>query len=103
GSGWLRDSVIGLGLQPLDTTTQGPLDVRYLKQLLALVKRYRIDIIQTHLLTTAVYGSVVGRLTGVPVVSTFHGVNDVKGRLLGLKAAAVRYGASRIVFVSEFL
>lgn len=103
GSGWLRDSVIDLGYEPLDTRTEGSLDLSYLKQLRDLVRTHRIDIIQTHLLTTAVYGSVAGRLAGVPVVSTFHGINDVKGRFLTLKSAAIGYGASRIVFVSEFL
>jgi glycosyltransferase involved in cell wall biosynthesis len=103
GDGWLRTSVIALGHRPIDTRTHGSFDLGYLKQLIGLIRSYRIDVIQTHLLTTAVYGTVAGRLTGTPVVCTFHGINDVKGRQLGLKSAIVSRGASQVVFVSEYL
>lgn len=103
GKGWLRDAVAAAGHVPIDMQTAGSMDIAYLRQLAAVVRRLKIDVIQTHLLTTAVYGGVVGLLTGVPVVSTFHGLNDVQGRLLRPKAAAIGVGAARVVFVSEYL
>jgi glycosyltransferase involved in cell wall biosynthesis len=59
----------------------------------------------THLYGSAVYGSIAGALTGTPVLSVLHGQTDVgaRGRFTGLKARAVRYGAHRIVFVSQQL
>lgn len=103
GPGWLRDSVIALGLAPLSTESHRSVDIPYLRQLIRLVRSHRIDIIQTHLLTTAVYGSVAGRLCGVPVVSTFHGLRDVSARYLKVKSAAIGFGASCVVFVSNAL
>src|SRR5688572_29706459 len=65
------------GIKPVLLTSRGSFDVGYLAALFNLVRRHRVDLIHAHLLTTSVYGSLVGRLTGVPVICTFHGQPDL--------------------------
>lgn len=103
GHGWLRNQVCARGLEPIDMRTQGSMDVKYLRSLVRLIRERHIDIVHTHLLTTALYGGIAGRITGVPVVSTFHGVNDLHGSMLALKGTIVSRCVSRVVFVSRFL
>lgn len=102
---WLDSALRDRGVDPVLVATDGSFDIRYLRQLTQLVRRYRVDLIQTHLLTTAVYGGVAGRIAGVPVVSTFHGEVDVPfiGMLSTVKSRIIRSACDRIVFVSEAL
>ena len=51
------------------------------------------------------YGSVAGLWTGTPVVAVLHGQSDLgpSERFRRIKAALIRRGASRVVFVSDQL
>jgi glycosyltransferase involved in cell wall biosynthesis len=101
--GWVHDQLVtrgvGFDLIPSSATT---LDLGYLRGLVRMVRRHRIDLVQTHLLGSAVYGTVAARLGGARAVCTFHGVWDLEqaGRLLALKRWLVRR-ADRLVFVSR--
>ena len=93
GPGWVEDSVREAGFSPLMIPfSQGPFDLPYLRQLSRAIREHSIDLVQTHLLSTALYGGIAGRLRRVPVVATFHGDPDL--RVTGWQGR-VRYGLIR--------
>lgn len=102
---WLHEALSGRGLQPLVIKGDRSLDFSYLRALSGLIHDLRPQLVQTHLLTTAVYCSLAGRLTRMPTVSTFHGRVDAPlgDKLRGTKLALLNRSNARIVFVSESL
>ena len=105
GSGWLAQQFRERGVSPLIVPAKGSINGRYLSQLLWLARRQRSDVIVAHLYGSAVYASLAGMLLSVPVVSVLHGHTDVEGagRLSSVKAALVRRGSRKVVFVSQRL
>ena len=103
--GWVYEELGRRGVTPILLNSKGSFNLRYLWQLRKLIKREGVDLIQSHLLGTSVYCSLVGLMTGRPVISTFHGSVDVgeNERLKGLKFAAINAGASLIVAVTDSL
>lgn len=53
----------------------GKLNVLSMLRLARTIREERIDIINSHLSTASLVASLAGRLTGVPVVATVHGLN----------------------------
>ncbi|VAW97977.1 FIG040338: Glycosyl transferase [hydrothermal vent metagenome] len=105
GKGWVYDELIRRGVTPVLLDAKGSFNWRYLLQLRKIIKQEGVDLIQSHLLGSNVYSALVGLLTGVPVVATFHGAVDIgeNERLKGLKFAAINFGTKRIIAVSENL
>lgn len=105
GKGWVYEELCRRGVRPVLLDAKGSFNFRYLIGLIKLVKAEGVDLIQAHLLGASVYCSLVGLLTGVPVIATFHGSVDIgeNERLKGLKFAAINAGASRIVAVTDSL
>ena len=103
--GWLHDALRRHGHQPLALTTRSTIDWRYVARLVRLVRQHRAEVIHAHLLTSSVYAGIAGRLCGVPVIATFHGESDAQrgDPRRAAKLRAVGLGASRVVFVSEYL
>lgn len=104
-TGWLAQQFQERGVSPLIAPSKGSINGRYLWKLLRLARRHRSDVIVAHLYGSAVYASLAGMLLSVPVVSVLHGHIDVDGagRFSSLKAAVVRRGSHKVVFVSERL
>lgn len=102
---WLSAELEQRGVEPHLLPTRGSFDWGYLVRLRALVRRERIDLIHTHLLTSSVYASAIARLARIPVVSTFHGQVDLAeaGRFAHVKFRIVQRQQNRVVFVSESL
>lgn len=101
---WLHDRLLEEGVRPRVLRSHRSFDLGYLRALRRIVLEVRPHLIQTHLLTTAVYGSALGRLTGVPTVSTFHGVVDAdRERFRSVKLRIVDRPQARTVFVSDHL
>lgn len=105
GKGWIYDQLRRRGIEPILLNTRGSFNWRYLKGLITLIRREKVDLIQSHLLGSNVYCSIAGVLTRKPVVATFHGSVDVdkNERMLGLKVGAVNFGAKCIIAVSDSL
>jgi glycosyltransferase involved in cell wall biosynthesis len=106
GRGWAYDALAARGVQPLIVSPTGRgFDVRYLSRLATLVRRLPVDVVQSHLLSPAVYGVLAAALGGVPVVATFHGAWDLatEGRLGRIKRSLLRKRLFRAVFVSASL
>ena len=105
GKGWVYEELCRRGVKPLLMDAKGSFNWRYLKGLITLIRRERVDLIQSHLLGSNVYCSLTGLLTRKPVVATFHGAVDIgeSERLKGLKFGAINLGAHCIVAVSDSL
>ena len=101
--GWLSGSLLARGIQPVFIPSTRAFDLGLLWGIVRVVREQRVDLIQTHLLTSAVYAAIAGLLTGVPVVSTLHGLNDVRATYLSIKSRALRLNRQSLVLVSERL
>lgn len=105
GMGWLAGQFQERGESPRIVPAKGSFNIRYLSTLLRLARRHRSEVIAAHLYGASVYASLVGTLLSIPVVSVLHGQSDVPDaeRFSSLKAAIVRRGSRRIIFVSDRL
>jgi glycosyltransferase involved in cell wall biosynthesis len=103
--GWLAERVRENGVDPLIVSASGSFHVGYLRTLLTTIRQHKVDVIVAHLYGSAIYASLAGLISGIPVVSILHGQSDVPqaARLAWLKAAIVRKGSRKAVFVSENL
>lgn len=105
GKGWVYDELNRRGIEPVILEAKGSFNWRYLKNLLSLIRREKVAIIQSHLLGSNVYSALAGLLSRTPVVAVFHGAVDVseQERLSSLKFSAINAGAAVIVAVSKDL
>ena len=105
GRGWLGEQLEELEVIPHIVRAKGSFNTRYLFTLLRLVRQHKVDVIVAHLYGSAVYASLAGKILSIPVVSVLHGQTDVpqSERFGSLKAAIVRRGSRKVVFVSERL
>ena len=104
GEGWLTQKLSELGIEYMILRNDRPYDPIFLKKLIQLIKRRRIDIIHSHEFMMNIYGSVAGKLSGIPMVGTVHGklyFPEKKSRILSYKLAVAL--CSRMVLVSEDL
>ena len=74
-TGWLSDSCQQAGLPTHVLGIHGALDLGWARNFLRLMKSEQVSVIHAHEFTANVYGSLLGRLVGVPVVATVHGKN----------------------------
>ena len=105
GEGWVSDEMRRRGVEPLFMNNKGSFNLRYLTRLVALIKREKVDLIQSHLLGSNVYCSLAGLITCKPVVATFHGAVDfeMKNKLTWAKYRAINAGADNVIAVSQEL
>jgi glycosyltransferase involved in cell wall biosynthesis len=103
--GWLSARVREAGIEPLIVSASGSFNLSYLRELLNIAKRRRADVLAAHLYGSAIYCSLAGMIARKPVISVLHGQSDVgrKERFAGAKAALVRHGSDKVVYVSEAL
>lgn len=102
---WLYNTLEERDIPVTVLPSEGAFDVRYLRGIIRTIRDLRIDIIQTHLFTSAVYGAVAGVVTGVPIVSTIHGIVDTGPDNLKrkVKFRIINRSRNRIVLVSRLL
>jgi glycosyltransferase involved in cell wall biosynthesis len=105
GKGWVYDELRRRGISPMLMDAKGSFNWRYLMGLIKLIRRERVDLIQSHLLGSNVYCSLAGLATRKPVVATFHGTVDIgeSERFKSIKFGAINLGARCIIAVSESL
>ncbi|WP_137166291.1 glycosyltransferase [Salinimonas lutimaris] len=105
GEGYVANSLRKQGIEPVIIDSKGSFNVGFIRELCALIKKHNIGLIQSHLLGSNVYASIVGLLTRTPVIATYHGMVDVSPneRFKGLKLWFMRNGIKRFVAVSDSL
>lgn len=106
---WVADlERVGIRHIPLESSTRGPnvgADVRSALELWRVLRRERPDVLHTHNPKPGVYGRIVGRIAGVPiVVNTVHGLyaapDDPWTRRCGvyaLEAVASRFSDAELI------
>ncbi|KAB2889086.1 MAG: glycosyltransferase [Desulfobulbaceae bacterium] len=105
GEGWVCETLRSHEIEPIFVQSRGSFNIKYLLELMRIIRKYRIDIVQSHLLGSNLYCCLAGVLCRVPVITTFHGFVDTSAqeRLMGLKTRMINLGSSGIVFVSDGL
>jgi glycosyltransferase involved in cell wall biosynthesis len=71
--GWLRERCERLGLETHIIRIQGMLDLGWLRGFRQLLRERGVGLIHAHEFGANTYGTLAGRLAGVPVVATVHG------------------------------
>jgi glycosyltransferase involved in cell wall biosynthesis len=106
---WVADlERVGIRHIPLESSTRGAnvgADVRSAVELWRVLRRERPDVLHTHNPKPGVYGRIVGRIAGVPiVVNTVHGLyatpDDAWTRRVGvyaLEAVASRFSDAELI------
>lgn len=102
---WLAGQVRARGLEPRIESASGSFNLGYLRRVAAIARDVKADVICAHLYGSAIYASALGRVTGIPVISVFHGGVDIAAhdRFTTLKTWLIRGGSRRVVFVSRSL
>ena len=105
GKGWVYDELCKRDLKPIIMPAKGSFNVKFVWSLLKLVRVNRVALIQSHLLGSNVYAAIVGILSRVPVVATYHGMVDVSPneRFKRAKHWVMQHGISHYVTVSQRL
>lgn len=105
GKGWVYEELKRRGVEPVLLDAKGSFNWRFLLRLRKIVKQENIELIQSHLLGSNVYGGLLGLITRIPVVATFHGTVDIgdNERFKSLKFAAINFAAKKIIAVSNNL
>ncbi len=105
GLGWVEDELNRRGVASIIIPAKGSFAFKFLRQLIAVIKQNKVDVIQSHLLGSNVYAAIAGLLTRTPVVATYHGMVDVNPneRFKWLKNTAMKWGISRYIAVSQRL
>jgi glycosyltransferase involved in cell wall biosynthesis len=71
--GWLRERCERLGLETHVLGIRGVLAVGWLRRFTRLLRERAVGVIHAHEFGANTYGTLAGRLAGVPVVATVHG------------------------------
>lgn len=105
GKGWVYEELKRRGVKPYIIDAKGSFNWRYLNSLYRIIRRERVDLVQSHLLGSNVYSAIAALLSRVPVVATFHGAVDIaqQERLKWLKFMLIRVGTSKVVAVTDSL
>jgi glycosyltransferase involved in cell wall biosynthesis len=105
GPGWVCDQLRARGLTPYIVDAKGSFNWRFLRELLRIIRRENVDVIQSHLLGSNVYCAMAGLIARKPVIATFHGMVDVgpNERFRGAKLWLMNRGVRRFVAVSKNL
>jgi glycosyltransferase involved in cell wall biosynthesis len=87
----LVDTMRSLGLDVRGTALSGKGNLAAPILLARLARRERIELINTQLSTAAIWGSIAGRLVGVPTVATVRALNNKSAYLLAHRTIAVSH------------
>jgi glycosyltransferase involved in cell wall biosynthesis len=74
GIGWLGEQYRRVGFDPEAVhISHHWIDTIFLKEMLGIIRRHRIQIVHSHEFEMAVYGAAACRIAGIPHVITMHG------------------------------
>ena len=91
------------GIEAVTLPCRGWLDWDAIRALRSLIERENIDILHCHEPKSRLYGAVVSKMTGIPIVATHHlwtGQN-LRTKLVESIDAAVLHGCDKVVGVSN--
>jgi glycosyltransferase involved in cell wall biosynthesis/protein-tyrosine-phosphatase len=105
GPGWVEQELSRLGIETRIIECKGSFNLQFLRTLIKIIRTERVELIQSHLLGSAVYAGLAGLFTGTPVCSTFHGLVDVSPteRLRWAKFLIIQLAANQVIAVTAQL
>ena len=71
--GWLHDQLRERGFDTVIIPQAKGLSASWIPRCASLVRQKKIDLLHAHEFVMNTYGSIVSRLTGIPIVTTVHG------------------------------
>lgn len=72
GKGWLRKELVALGFEWAVCPRRWMLDPRAVRDIVRLLRRYKVDAVHSHEFSPSVFGSVASWISGRPHVLTMH-------------------------------
>lgn len=105
GNGWVQSQLEELNIPFHVINCKGSFNLGYLITIIKLIKKEKVNIIQSHLLGSNVYCSLAAIFTQARVFATFHGMVDIKPdeRFKTIKLIALRLGCKKIIAVTDTL
>tara|TARA_R110002074_G_scaffold336300_1_gene506757 strand:- start:3089 stop:4204 length:1116 start_codon:yes stop_codon:yes gene_type:complete len=105
GPGWVEQQLKARSIPYYIRDCKGSLNLRFLFEMFYIIRKEKVTHIQSHLLGSNVYTSIVGLFTRLPVTATFHGHVDISPdeRFRNAKLALIKLGARHVVSVTEDL
>ncbi|GGE61535.1 capsular polysaccharide biosynthesis protein [Streptosporangium jomthongense] len=105
GPGWVEQQLKTRSIPYYIRDCKGSLNLRFLLEMRSIIRKEQVTHIQSHLLGSNVYTSILGLFTGLPVTATFHGHVDISPneRFRNAKLALIKLGARHVVSVTEDL
>lgn len=103
--GWVYHELLASGIEPFLIPERHAFDPVYFARMIALIRRFDVDLIHAHLFGSAVRAALLSKVCRIPAIATLHGGIDVasRERFRSAKVSLLNHGLSRIVFVSEAL
>jgi glycosyltransferase involved in cell wall biosynthesis len=71
--GWLKDELERRKISTYVKREKGFIDIGFIIRLLRLIIREKISLIHSHEFLMSFYGTLIGELVKIPVITTFHG------------------------------
>ncbi|MDR3764896.1 MAG: glycosyltransferase [Acidobacteriota bacterium] len=104
--GWLEERLRECGADVLRVEWNRWWDLKLPRAMARIIREREIDLIHSHLPDQNFYSCIAGRLTGRPVLVTYHGpveLQDADGLRGSLKLRTVRSTAARVIVVCDFV
>jgi glycosyltransferase involved in cell wall biosynthesis len=102
-SGWLKERCESDGIDTHIIPIDGALDWNWLSLARDLTRREKVALIHAHEFTANIYGTLLARIAGIPIVATIHGKNYYVDSLKRRIAYRVASRYARLITVSEDL
>lgn len=105
GPGWVEQQLKARSIPYYIRDCKGSLNIKFLSEMFSIIRKEKVTHIQSHLLGSNVYTSIIGLFTRLPVTATFHGHVDISPdeRFRNAKLALIKMGARHVVSVTEDL
>lgn len=101
--GWLKDRCEKLGLPTAVLPMRSQWDLAWIRRCCTLVRQQQVALIHAHEFRANVFGTIVAKLCGIPLVGTVHGKNYYPDHVKRRVAYRWVSKAARMVAVSEDL
>jgi glycosyltransferase involved in cell wall biosynthesis len=105
GPGWVEQQLKVRAIPYYIRDCKGSMNIKFLFEMFSIIRKEKVTHIQSHLLGSNVYTSIMGLFTRLPVTATFHGHVDISPneRFRNAKLALIKMGAKHVVSVTEEL
>lgn len=105
-SKWLHEQLLKNEIETEIIPSKRSWDMVFLLKFIKYCRRYKIDLIHSHLFGANLYSCLAGAILRIPVITTFHNELYFQGRLerfMALKSFIIRNFSAQMVFVAEYM